>query len=304
MELHHGEVSVRSQPGEGTEFTIRLPLGKEHLMPDEIVDTPVSPPPRGELRTGVEAKQPMPEIEEVELVTHPSEGLEPSEGLKEKTVILVVEDNTDVRTYIRQHLEPLYKVVEASDGAEGVEVALETIPDLIISDVMMPNMDGYELCRILKNDIHTSHVPVILLTAKASQEHKIEGLETGADDYLIKPFDSKELLIRVKNLIELRRQLQERYRQEFLMQPKEATIVSMDDQFLKSACDVVEDRMSDPELDVEKLSREMAMSRRNLHRKLRALVGKTPQPIYPFDSTQTSCAAAKAAKWNGYGNCF
>jgi len=262
--LHHGEIHVTSREGKGTEFVILLPLGKEHLQEDEIVDTPLDPPSRGEFTS-----------ELVEPETESSAGFKPSEGFGEKTVILVVEDNADVRNYIRQHLEPVYEVAEAKDGVLGVELALKTIPDLIISDVMMPNMDGYELCRKLKQEIKTSHIPIILLTAKAEEQDKLAGLETGADDYLIKPFNSAELLARVKNLIELRRKLQEKYRRDFLLEPGEVQAVSAEEEFLQRACTTVAEHLSDPEFHVEQLVRHLHLSRVSLHRKLRALVDQS-----------------------------
>ncbi|MBI3189617.1 MAG: response regulator, partial [Ignavibacteriales bacterium] len=201
VELHYGTITVTSTPGKGSEFIVTLPLGKSHLKQEEIVDesSEVS-----HLR-----------LNEVEVLDNASTHIEEvrvtkDEGENEKPILLVIEDNADVREYIKSYLVPMYNVLVAHDGAEGVERAKETIPDLIISDVMMPKMDGYEVCSRLKQDEKTSHIPIILLTAKAAREDKISGLEIGADEYLIKPFDSTELLARVKNLIESRRRLREK----------------------------------------------------------------------------------------------
>ena len=190
-------------------------------------------------------------------------------------IILVVEDNADVRAYIKDYLVPAYQVTEARDGAEGIEKALEIIPDLIISDVMMPKKDGYEVCRTLKLDEKTSHIPIILLTAKAASENKIEGLEIGADDYLIKPFEPKELLARVKNLIDLRRKLRERFSASVPLKPGEIAVSSIDDVFLKKVAAVVERRMGDENFSVEELGQEVGMSRSQLHRKLTALTNQS-----------------------------
>jgi YesN/AraC family two-component response regulator len=154
---------------------------------------------------------------------------------------------------------------------QGIEEAKESIPDLIISDVMMPKKDGYEVCRILKKDEKTSHIPIILLTAKAAGENKIEGLEIGADDYIIKPFEPKELAARVKNLIQLRRKLRERFKTTASLKPGEITVTSMDNAFLKKVMAVVEQHMGDETFAVEDLGREIGMSRMQLHRKLTAL---------------------------------
>ncbi|MDZ7292398.1 MAG: helix-turn-helix domain-containing protein [candidate division KSB1 bacterium] len=168
-------------------------------------------------------------------------------------------------------LSPLYRVIESFDGQDGLEKALRLIPDLIISDVMMPKMDGFALCAKLKTDERTSHIPVVLLTARASAESRIAGLEIGADDYIAKPFEARELQARVKNLIEQRRKLRERFRKEAALQPHDLAVTATDEKFLQKALAVVEQRMSDEDFGVEIFCREVGMSRVQLHRKLRAL---------------------------------
>ncbi|MCX6580004.1 MAG: response regulator [Candidatus Aminicenantes bacterium] len=284
IQMHHGKIDVHSQEGKGSEFDIVLPLGDNHLNPDEIAaPSEIVPGPR---RTKeIEAFFPAEEIPE------PEEGEESKtcgeigkeketgpgeEPDQEKVVILVVEDNPDVRKYIREPLEPFYKVVEAGDGKEGIAKAKEIIPDLIVSDIMMPEADGYELCRELKKDIATSHIPIILLTAKASEESIIQGLETGADDYVTKPFNSRILFSRIKNLIELRRQMQLKIQRQKMLLPSEITVSSMDEKFLKELQGIVEKNMSDEEFDVDKLCGKLYMGRSTLFRKVKALTGETP----------------------------
>ena len=268
VELHHGTITVTSEPGKGTEFIVRFPLGKDHLKEDEVVE-----------ETAV-LKEQAPKVDAALLSGEPKAGVEMTDG--NGPIVLVVEDNIDVRAYIRRYLVPTYQVVEARDGAEGVEKAKESIPDLIISDVMMPKMDGYELCKTLKLDEKTSHVPIILLTAKAGTENKIEGLETGADDYLTKPFDAKELLVRIKNLIDLRRKLREKFSVGQVLKPGEIAVTSIDDQFLRKVMGVVEARLSDENFSVEDLAREVAMSRSQLHRKLTALTNQSPSDFIRY----------------------
>jgi DNA-binding response OmpR family regulator len=154
--------------------------------------------------------------------------------------------------------------------------AFEKMPDLIISDIMMPGMDGMELCRRLKTDERTSHIPIILLTARAGEASKLEGLETGADDYLTKPFHAEELTVRVKNLIEQRAKLRECFSKKISVQPKDIAVTSTDEKFLQRALQIMEDKIGDPEFDVETFSKEMGMSRTQLHRKLKALTDQSP----------------------------
>lgn len=271
VELHHGEITANSCKNEGTEFIIRLPRGKQHLKVDEILDESFEKEDTPDFSTGI----PETMITNVEVIKQGSVGQTKLKDKKQRTRILVVDDNFDVRLYIRQHLEPVYAVDEASNGVEGVESARKIIPDLIISDVMMPELDGYGLCQNLKKDVRTSHIPIVLLTAKAEDRDKIKGLETGADDYLIKPFNSKELFVRVKNLIDLRKKLQEKYHREFLQEPTTITVESMDNDFLQKACNLVEQHISDYEFTVEAFSNDMAMSRVNLHRKIKALTNQS-----------------------------
>jgi DNA-binding response OmpR family regulator len=189
--------------------------------------------------------------------------------------LLIIEDNADVRSYLQSILDTNYILLQAVNGEEGIRQAKSFIPDLIISDVMMPKMDGYEACRRLKKDEKTSHIPVILLTAKSSVDSRIEGLETEADLFLNKPFIPRELLLCVHNLIESRKKLRERYNRQMVLKPSDIAVNSMDELFLQRLMKVVEANFEDENFTVEQLSAEMAMSRSQLHRKLHALTNES-----------------------------
>jgi DNA-binding response OmpR family regulator len=269
VELHRGEISVESAPGEGTTFTVRLPLGKAHLAAEEIEE-------RG--AKSVSSNQPS-AISDQEMLNIEGEqaGIDqsPNHQIAKSPIVLIVEDNPDMRAYLRESLESSYKVLEAEDGEQGLQKGTDRMPDLIISDVMMPKMDGFELCRRLKSNECTSHIPVILLTARADAESKIEGLETGADDYLSKPFDARELRVRVKNLIALRRKLWEKFRQGSTVEIREIALTSLDAQFLERAVTVIEKHIAEPDYETEVFGKEIGLSRGHLNRKLQALTGQS-----------------------------
>jgi DNA-binding response OmpR family regulator len=192
--------------------------------------------------------------------------------------VLVVEDNADLRSYLRHELEHDHRILEAPDGEAGVKLALAEVPDLVVSDLMMPGLDGFQLCQRLKQDLVTGHVPVILLTARAEIESRLEGLKHGADDYLAKPFDVRELRARIANLIALRRRLQERYAAQLQTADIAAMpVTSADERFLRRCREIVDEHLDDDDFSVEAFAREAALSRAQLHRKLKALTDLAPR---------------------------
>lgn len=262
VELHGGTVSVQSKNGRGTEFIIQIPSGLKDNGEIEGV-----PSVDMELDDGYL-------YEESDDSADPAGSREISE---DRNTILIVEDNSDARNYIIDNLKNEYNIAEAGNGLEGFERAKDIVPDLIISDVMMPGTNGFEFCRKVKSTITTSHIPVILLTAKAGDESIVQGLETGADDYITKPFNIQILQTRIRNLIELRSQLQHRYKRDALLQPSEIKVSSLDDKFLKQLHDLIEKNIANPDLDIEMFCDKFLMSRTSLFRKIKALTGEPPK---------------------------
>lgn len=263
--LHHGKISVESIEGKGTIFTVLLPLGKAHPEQESIVDLP-----DGKERALAES------LSDNNMVSLSEKSEETAFTANHGPTLLIVEDNADMRDYIRRTLSSNYQITEAQNGKEGFKIAGDIIPDLIISDIMMPEMDGYKLCEKIKTTELTSHVPVILLTAKADRESRLTGLETGADDYLPKPFDADELKLIVHNHIEARNKMKEKFGREVTLEPQDITISSFDERFIKKVLDIIEQHMDDENFSIEELSREAGYSNMHLYRKIKALSGQTP----------------------------
>jgi DNA-binding response OmpR family regulator len=263
VDLYRGHIIVSSEPGRGSRFRVSLPIDKSSFKDDELV--------YGEWRPGENFINRSIDEKEEAIADRPLNSLLP--------LLLIVEDNVDLRRFICETLQQQYQIMEAKDGKEGFEKAMAEIPDLIISDVMMPVMDGFAMVEKMKKDERTSHIPVILLTAKASQSHKVEGLETGADDYLTKPFDAKELLTRIQNLINQRKLLRKKFAGSIQLKPSEVSVKSIDEVFLTNVMQVVEDNMGEEEFTVEELAKKVNMSRSQLHRKLVALIDKSPSDL-------------------------
>jgi DNA-binding response OmpR family regulator len=275
VELHAGTIAVESVEGRGTTFVIRLSTEQPQTEQTQTEKAQVEPDasvPSPALTRGESALVASPAI--LDAATAPA--LAAATDHDEDTVVLIVEDNTSVRQFVREQLDPYYRVLEAGNGAEGLELAVSSLPDLVLSDVSMPEMDGYELCRTLKHDKRTCHIPVVLLTARTGRADKLHGLDTGADSWLVKPFDSWELVVQVRNLIEQRRRLRERFSAPIVLKPSELGVTPMDEAFLEKVLAVVQANLAEPDFDVVRLGREVGLSRSQLHRKLRALTNQSP----------------------------
>lgn len=258
-DLHNGTINASSSQSEGTLFSFEMPLSGDATV----------------VKEGAPDKQAS--SEHLQSISESIDSALLKENANtESDLILVIEDNSDVREFVSNSLkEAGYLVIQADDGKKGVETALKAIPDLIVSDVMMPEKDGYAVCNELKNDEKTNHIPIILLTAKASFESKLKGLETMADDYLVKPFNTSELLTRVNNLITLRKKLREKF-SGLLPSSSKSSNPSLDETFLQKVRKAINENLSDEKFSVELLSSAIGLSRSQLHRKLSAISGMNP----------------------------
>jgi signal transduction histidine kinase/DNA-binding response OmpR family regulator/streptogramin lyase len=260
VELHYGKIFVVSEVGESTCFTILMPLGNSHFKKSEIMEAPIN----------VSSKA----LEK--RVFFPVEDKEDKAKLSQNMpAILLVEDNYELRKYIVSVFSAKYRMLEAENGEIGYKLAYSNIPDLIISDIIMPKLSGIELCKLIKENIITSHIPFILLTAKITLEERIDGIETGADVYITKPFNVKYLEVVIKNLIETRKKIFKRFSQEMSFLPKEISNNPLDQYFLDKIINHVEQNITNTGLSVEDIATHLLMSQGHTWRKVKALTGLT-----------------------------
>ncbi|MBU2884766.1 response regulator [Gilvimarinus agarilyticus] len=265
VDSHFGIIRVDSQKGKGSTFTIHLPTGKNHWKNININESQEQVETMGlSISSERSTKSPL-MMEEVKISNNPS--------------ILIIENNEDVRYFISEILKNQFQTLVASDGMQGIEKAQDELPDLIITDIMMPGLDGYEVTKQLKSNIKTSHIPVIMLTAKVGLKNKLLGLETEADEYMTKPFSASELIARVNNLISSRTKLREQFREAITMGPNRITVTSIDAEFVNKVKSLIELNMADTNLSVEFLGDQIGMSRSQIYRKLHAITGFSPNQL-------------------------
>ena len=287
VELHHGEISVSSVPGSGAAFRVALLPGRDHFNPDQFAGSRPVRTPGAELESI--AADLLWEEGESEVVT---------QGSPDKPVLVIAEDDRDLREYLCRHLAQSYRVLAASSGDAAWDLVKSEIPDLVISDIMMPGMDGYQLCREVRNSPDTDFIPLILLTAKAETKEKIDGLEYGADDYISKPFEMAELQARIRNLVGGRQRLRTRLAAELALDAAASCDEipdSADGAFLNRVYDTIRRHAHEQEFSVERMAKQLAMSRMHLYRRLNATVGKSPRDLL-MDYRLERAAALLAAQ--------
>ncbi|RYY25942.1 MAG: response regulator, partial [Sphingobacteriaceae bacterium] len=254
IKLQNGEIKVESEENEGSCFTILLPI-----------------------KTVSEVDAPEADAEPQSLILKVKSTVLPEpKNFHKKQTVLLIEDNHDFRFYLKDNLKEFYHIIEAANGKEGWQKALALHPNLIVSDISMPEMNGIDLCRKLKQDLRTKNIPMMLLTALTGEEQQLKGLETGASDYLTKPFNFEILLSKIKNLLLQQESMRKTYQKQVEVQPGEVVVESVDEKLMRQILLVIEKNISNPDFSVEELSAEVYMSRVTLYKKLLALAGKTP----------------------------
>lgn len=261
VKLHKGKIEVESQVGIGTTFKIVLPLGKNHFNENEISIEEKTAIKDIFIRPNTDK-----ELENTEEVINPDKII---------YTLLIVEDNTELRNYLQEELKLHYKVIVAANGKIGLKLAKETLPDVILTDVLMPEMNGFDFCKNIKIDITTSHIPLLMLTAKTKIDDRMEGIETGADAYMVKPFDMRLLKLRLSQLITSRQLIFNKYFSVISDAKSNTHTTSLDKDFINKVLTYINDNISDPDLSVELLASQLNLSRSQFYRKIKALTNQT-----------------------------
>ncbi len=267
VELHCGLIDVTSEIGKGACFTVTLLKGNQHLQQKEHIEF---------VNSDFESDNYIVQFNNSDLEFIEEATNNQLEQFQNTPTMLIVEDDNDLRNVLIRIFKPMYKILEADNGLTGFKIAKEKQPDLIISDVMMPIMNGNEMCTKLKGDFETSHIPIVLLTAQTTVEQNIDGLKSGADDYISKPFNVKILIVRCNNLLTSRKVLQDKYTKQMDISPKQIAYTAMDQKFIEKAVSIIESNISDKRIDVDLLCSEMAIGRRVFFNKMKSITGQTP----------------------------
>jgi DNA-binding response OmpR family regulator len=277
----NGNVSVISKINEGTTVSVSIPLNES-----EIID-------KNEFKTEIPKTDTRNSGKEFDIEKYITDN-------HNENSVLIVEDNDDLRTFISDLLKDDFNLFLAKDGKEGIQSAFGNIPDIIVSDVMMPNTDGFQLCEILKNDERTSHIPIILLTAKDSSQSSLEGYQTGADDYIIKPFDNEILRLKIKNILATRESVRKQFNLELPKLVNANAYTEIDKNFLKKCIQIIEQNINNPEFSVGKLSSELGFSRSNLYRKIQSLTDFNPAELVRNIRMQNAAKLLKSTNLRVY----
>lgn len=293
VKLHKGIIKVESKIEQGVIFTVSLPLGKAHLLENEILQN---------FKISDDITQYESQIINNDVIIE--EDINDLVVNEEKYTVLIVEDNKPLRSFMRNLLKKDYNILEAENGKVAMKKAIKYVPDLIISDVIMPEMVGTELCAGIKENLKTSHIPVILLTSRTSLVYKFEGLESGADDYISKPFDLKEFRLRIKNLLESTQRLKDKFISENNFKASEITVSSLDEELLKKAIEIVESNISNEQFDIPFFCSELGISRTMLFTKIKAWTNFTPNEFIHEIRLKTAAQLLEQNKINISQICY
>ncbi len=296
-ELHHGSISVESELGAGTKFTVTIPVGASEYSPEELA---------GETARETQLAAQLPAPLDIPDLPADSEGGDtdadgtavPASADSERETVLVVDDNPDILKYICESLAERYNVVPAADGAKAIQILTNQNVDLIITDIMMPDIDGVQLCRTVKRNLRTSHIPVIMLSAKSDVSDQLGGFKVGADDYIAKPFSMEVLASKIRNQLRTRRQAIRHFTDSAEIKPESVALNPLDEEFLKKAMAVMEKHLDDSEFSTDAFAGEMCMSRSNLHLKMKALTGESTNEFIRRFRLRRAMELLKTGRYN------